>query len=194
MSRIRGLLPDAALSSDFIAGFCGETETEHADTLSLMEAVRYDQAFLYAYSQRDKTHAARNLTDDVPADVKARRLKAMVAVFRAGLGTRCAAQVGTTQLVLVEGPSRRSPAQLTGRTDANVRVNFPDAPVPASFAGAGAGNPLAPSAGPLVGLAPGDYVAVRVDASTGATLSGAALARTTLAEFWARHGSAAARG
>jgi tRNA A37 methylthiotransferase MiaB len=74
-ARVREELPGVALSSDFISGFCGETEEEHADTLSLLRAVRYEHAFLFAYSRREKTAAARHLEDDVPPDVKQRRLE-----------------------------------------------------------------------------------------------------------------------
>ena len=81
IAEVRQLLPTASISTDIIAGFCGETEAEHEDTLSLMEQVCYDQAFMFAYSQREKTHAHRTMSDDVPPDVKARRLQQIVDTF-----------------------------------------------------------------------------------------------------------------
>lgn len=71
VERIRSIIPGVALSSDFISGFCGETEEEHRDTISLMEAVRFEQAFMYAYSRRDRTHAAYHMEDNVPDEVRA---------------------------------------------------------------------------------------------------------------------------
>ncbi|CAO2142207.1 unnamed protein product [Urochloa humidicola] len=80
--KIRSVIPDVALSSDFITGFCGETEDEHADTLTLVRAVGYDMAYMLAYSMREKTHAHRNYEDDVPEDVKQRRLTELINTFR----------------------------------------------------------------------------------------------------------------
>ena len=77
-----GWVPGCSLSSDFISGFCGETEAEHADTVRLMRAVRYEQAYMFAYSMRGKTAAARHLADDVPEDVKKRRLAEVIAMQR----------------------------------------------------------------------------------------------------------------
>lgn len=173
-----------ALSSDFISGFCGETEAEHADTLSLLRAVRYEHAFLFAYSERAKTAAARHLPDDVPPDVKQRRLAEAIAVFREGVAASAAAEVGATHCVLVEGPSRRDGARLTGRTDTNKRVVFDDEPVHSALT---AGAP--DDASPRVRLAPGDFAAVVVERATAGTLLGRATARTSIAEFQARYGA-----
>ncbi len=121
--RAREAIPGVALSSDFISGFCGESEADHRETLSLMEAVGYEQAFMFAYSRRERTHAAYHLEDDVPEQVKQRRLREIIEVFRRRAGERNAAEVGTTEhLVLVEGHSKRSTEAsptLTGRTDSN---------------------------------------------------------------------------
>lgn len=120
--QAREVIPGVALSSDFISGFCGETEEDHAQTLSLMEAVGFEQAFMFAYSMRDRTHSAYHLRDDVPEPVKQRRLAEVIATFRRGVAKRSAAEVGEEHLVLVEGPSKRSTAEhptLTGRTDSN---------------------------------------------------------------------------
>lgn len=103
VNKIRDVLPDVALSSDFICGFCGETDEEFADTLSLMETVKYNVAFLFAYSMREKTTAHRRYKDDVPDEVKQLRLLAMVKAFRDGAAERNAAFVGKNQQILIEG-------------------------------------------------------------------------------------------
>lgn len=82
ITRIRTIIPDVALSSDFICGFCDETEEEFQDTLSLLEEVKYDMAYLFAYSMREKTHAHRRMQDNVPQDVKKRRLIEMIDTFK----------------------------------------------------------------------------------------------------------------
>lgn len=82
ITHIRTIIPDVALSSDFICGFCDETEDEFQDTLTLLEKVQYDMAFLFAYSMREKTHAHRRMQDNVPEDVKKRRLIEMIDTFK----------------------------------------------------------------------------------------------------------------
>ena len=84
VGRVRELLPTASISSDFISGFCGETEEDHAQTLSLMRAVRFDKAYMFAYSLREGTNAHRKLDDDVPEEVKQRRLREVIEVFNEG--------------------------------------------------------------------------------------------------------------
>lgn len=126
---VNSVIPDVAISSDFITGFCGETEDEHADTLSLMEEVKYDQAYMFAYSMRGKTHANRTMQDDVPEDVKSRRLQEVIATFRNNVQLRNEEmEIGKLRLVLVEGESRRSKSGARswgGRTDQNKRITFP---------------------------------------------------------------------
>lgn len=183
VAAVRAALPAASLSTDIIAGFCGESEAEHEATLDAMRRVRFDQAFMFAYSERDKTPAARHQADDVPAATKLRRLQEVISVFRAGAEERAAAQVGATHCVLVEGPSKRSPTRLAGRTDGGRRVVFDDLQVSADWGGA---------EGPTVRLKPGDYAAVRAVAATAAALSGEALGRTTLRGFEARTAAEAA--
>ena len=122
IERVREVVPHVTLSSDFISGFCGETEEDHEETLSLMRAVRFEKAFMFAYSLREKTHAHRALSDDVPEPVKARRLREVIATFDEGARAANASDVGTTQLVLVDGVSRKSDAEWVGRTDGNKRV------------------------------------------------------------------------
>ena len=183
--RVRQALPGAALSSDFISGFCGESEEEHRATLALIAAVRYEAAFMFAYSPRDKTAAARHLADDVPPDVKQRRLAEVIDAFRAGAMAAAKAEAGRVHLVLVEGRSKRSAAHLSGRTCTNKRVAFPDVPVPADWAAPGQRG----AGGALVQLLPGDYVAVAVDGSgTNVSLRGAALGR--VASLQAFHAAA----
>ena len=144
VERARAIVgADVGLSSDFIAGFCGETEDDHAQTLDLVRSIGYDSAFLFAYSERPGTRAAKRLADDVPADVKSRRLSELVAAYRDQLGPRFQAAVGRRMAVLVDGPSRRDAAALvTGRTDCNKRVHFP-ATDPATGARFRAGDFLA---------------------------------------------------
>ncbi|KAJ0649163.1 putative tRNA-2-methylthio-N(6)-dimethylallyladenosine synthase [Helianthus annuus] len=86
VSKIRSIIPDVGLTSDFICGFCEETEEEHQDTLSLVRAVGYDMAYMFAYSMREKTHAHRNYTDNVPEEVKQRRLTELIEAFRESTG------------------------------------------------------------------------------------------------------------
>ncbi|KAK9798141.1 hypothetical protein WJX73_007483 [Symbiochloris irregularis] len=107
VAHVRQKLPQVALSTDMIMGFCGETEAEHQCTLDLLERTAYEQAFLFAYSQRDRTTAARHLQDDVAPEVKDRRLAEAIQVFRRAQRRGTQAEIGALHLVLVEGVSRR---------------------------------------------------------------------------------------
>lgn len=124
IARARAIVPGISFSTDIIAGFCGETDEEHADTLSLMETVRYDHAFMFAYSERPQTYAARKYTDDVPEDLKKRRLTEIINLQQTHALESNRRDVGTVQTVLVEGSSKRSEAQVMGRTDTNKVVIF----------------------------------------------------------------------
>jgi MiaB/RimO family radical SAM methylthiotransferase len=132
IDTVRSVIPDVAISSDFIAGFCDETEDEHKDTLSLLEYVEYEQAFLFAYSMRDKTHASRAMQDNVAADIKQRRLQELIDVFREKVHSKNErVEVGQLRLVLVEGPTKKQKSDLPdttatwhGRTDQNKRILF----------------------------------------------------------------------
>lgn len=120
--RLRATIPGLALSTDIIAGFCSETEEEHLETLSLMREVRYEGAFLFAYSLRERTHAAYHLKDDVPEAVKKRRLSEVIAAYHAGAIERNRDEVaaGRLHVVLVEDTARRSDSAaptLRGKTD-----------------------------------------------------------------------------
>jgi tRNA-2-methylthio-N6-dimethylallyladenosine synthase len=147
IARIREILPDCAITTDVIAGFCGETETDHEATLSLMKEVRYDSAFMFQYSERPGTKASRHFPDDVPAEVKTRRLNEIIAQqngISLESNERC---VGQCYEVLVECVSKRSDAELMGRTSQNKSCVFP-----------------------ADGHKPGDTVTVRVLSCTSATL------------------------
>ena len=126
VAKIREVLPDCGLTTDVIAGFCGETEQDHRDTLSLFEEVCFDSAFMFYYSERPGTLAARKYADDVDIETKTRRLNEIIA-----LQGRCSlrsytADIGKTFRVLVEGPSKKSPDELCGRASNNKMCVFPD--------------------------------------------------------------------
>ena len=122
IAAIRRYMPDCAISTDLITGFCGETEEEQRDTLSLMEAVRYDMAYMFKYSERPKTLAARKYPDDVPDEVKGRRLQEVIDLQMKHAGERNRRHVGLVQEVLIEGVSKRSEAHLFGRNSQNAVV------------------------------------------------------------------------
>lgn len=122
--HMKATIPGLSLSTDLIAGFCGETEQEHQDTLSLLREVRYDLAYMFAYSERDRTLAARKYVDDIPEDVKQARLAEIIALQREIVHENNQLEIGRSHLVLVEGPSKRSDLQLSGRTDTNKMVVF----------------------------------------------------------------------
>ena len=126
IEAIRRILgPTCGISADMIAGFCSETEAEHQDTLSLMEAVQYDFAYMFYYSERPGTLAARKYEDDVPLAVKKRRLGEIIAKQRAHSLAQNKKAIGKAYHVLVEGPSKRSDEYLQGRNSANKVVIFP---------------------------------------------------------------------
>jgi tRNA-2-methylthio-N6-dimethylallyladenosine synthase len=121
--RLRAARPDLSLSSDFIVGFPGESEADFEATMDLIEAVGFDHSFSFVYSPRPGTPAA-SLPDDVPREVKLRRLARLQGRIEAMAGDIGQAMVGTTQRVLVTGPSRKDPSELAGRTENNRVVNF----------------------------------------------------------------------
>ncbi|KAF7828917.1 CDK5RAP1-like protein [Senna tora] len=174
VKKIRSIIPDVGLSSDFICGFCGETEEEHMDTLSLVKAVGYDMAFMFAYSMREKTHAHRNYADDVPEEIKQRRLSELIEAFRESTGQCFDSQIGTIQLVLVEGPNKRAPdTELMGKSDRGHRILFVNQPIPDR-------EDVNTKRNPEVG----DFVEVFISRSTRASLFGEALAITKLSSFY----------
>ncbi|MFO7668889.1 MAG: tRNA (N6-isopentenyl adenosine(37)-C2)-methylthiotransferase MiaB [Bacteroidales bacterium] len=149
VEAIRKYLPEASLSTDIIAGFCGETEEEHQQTLSLMEWAGFDLSFMFKYSERPGTFAAEKLEDDVPQRVKTRRLNEIIELqLKLSLAGK-QKDIGKIYEVLAEGTSKKSEAQLYGRTSQNKVVVFPRGSV-----------------------TPGDYVHVKITDCTSATLIG----------------------
>ena len=124
VAAIRRIIPDCGLTTDIFVGYCGETEEDHQLSLSLMREIGYDSAFMFKYSERPGTYASKHLPDDVPEDVKIRRLNELIALQNEISAERNAAQVGKTVEVLVEGTSKRSRDQLFGRTEQNRVVVF----------------------------------------------------------------------
>ncbi len=149
IAAIRRYMPDCAITTDLIAGFCGETEDDHLQTLSLMREVGYESAYMFKYSERPNTFSARHFTDDVPDDVKGRRLNEIIALQNELSVESNRRDVGKEFTILVEGESKRSPEQLCGRTSQNKMVVFDR------------GDHKA-----------GDYVRVRITGSSSATLFG----------------------
>ncbi len=152
IAAIRRYLPDCSITTDLIAGFSGETEEEHAATLSLMREVGYDFAYMFKYSERPGTFAQRHLPDDVPDEVKSRRLSEIIALQNELGLAAYRRDVGREFEVLVEGPSKRDAGKLSGRTSQNKVVVFDRG---------------------THGV--GDYVRVRITGCTAATLFGDAL-------------------
>ena len=125
IAAIRRIIPDCGISTDIIAGFCSETEEEHKETLSLMEKVSYDFAYMFRYSERPKTLAERKYADDIPEDVKLNRLNEIIQLQNRLSLESNQRDVGKKFTVLIEGPSKRSPEFLSGRTTQNKVVVFP---------------------------------------------------------------------
>ncbi len=125
VNMIRQLLPDCALSTDIIAGFCGETIEDFEQTLSLMETVKFDSAFMFKYSNREGTYAAKHMADDVPDAEKTRRLQTIIKLQQLHSRERNLAELGKEYLVLIEGPSKKDKDQLAARTSGNKMVVFP---------------------------------------------------------------------
>jgi tRNA-2-methylthio-N6-dimethylallyladenosine synthase len=132
--KIRAVRPDISLSTDFIVGFPGETDDDHARTMKLIEDIGFDSSFSFIFSPRPGTPAAA-LHDDTPADVKLKRLQHLQATIEENVRRISASRVGTVQRILVEGPSRKDPTELMGRTECNRIVNFPGGPNPARLVG-----------------------------------------------------------
>ena len=123
IKRLRAVRPDISISSDFIVGFPGETDDDFEHTMALIDAIGFDQSFSFIYSRRPGTPAAE-LPDDVPHEVKQQRLARLQQAINTHAQRISRQMVGTVQRILVEGPSRRDPAELAGRTENNRVVNF----------------------------------------------------------------------
>ena len=147
IDKIREIIPDAAITTDIIAGFCSETEEDHQATIELLKKVRFDSAFMFQYSQRPNTKAARHFDDDVPLETKTRRLNEIIELQSAISLERNKECIGKTYEVLIEGTSKRDSEQLFGRT---------------------LGNKVCVFSAP--GYKAGDYATVKVESCTSATL------------------------
>ena len=124
IAAIRRYMPDCAISTDLIAGFCGETLEDHQQTLSLMKEVGYASAFMFKYSERPGTFSARHFEDDIADDEKTRRLNEIIALQNSLSVVSNEAEIGKVRQVLVEGSSKRSDEQMCGRTSQNKMVIF----------------------------------------------------------------------
>ncbi len=152
IDSIRNIIPDCGISQDMITGFPTETEEDHQDTLSLMEYVKYDYGFMFAYSERPGTMAARKLEDNVPQSIKKRRLSEIIALQREHCQLRTEQYVGLTQEVLIEGTSKKSADHWMGRNSQNTVAVFPKEHYKV-----------------------GDFVMVKMNSCTSATLIGEAV-------------------
>jgi len=150
VAALRAAIPGIAITTDLLVGFCDETEEEFAEILRAQEELRFDSAFMFAYSEREGTYAQRKMPDTVPAEVKQRRLAEVIAVQRRITGEILAGQVGRRERVMVEAPSRRSADEWLTRTD-----TFRSVIVPAAL-----------------GLQPGAFADVLIERCTSATLAG----------------------
>jgi tRNA-2-methylthio-N6-dimethylallyladenosine synthase len=149
IKAIHKIIPDCAISTDIISGFCGETDVEHSETLSLMDEVKYDFAYMFKYSERPKTLAERKFEDDIPEDVKSKRLSEIIEKQLGFSLVSNQSRIGRVEKVLVEGESKRSSEMFCGRTSRNSMVVFPRADAKK-----------------------GDYVLVKITDCTSATLLG----------------------
>ncbi len=152
VKMIRDIIPDIGLSTDVITGFCSETEEEHKDTLSVMDEVEFNYAYMFMYSERPGTPAEKKLDDDVPNETKSRRLTEVIDRQKIHSHKQNLAFIGKTCLVLVEGDSKKSDEMLKGRNDQNCVVVFPKE-----------------------NFKKGDYVKVKIESCTSATLIGRAI-------------------
>ncbi|WP_419802482.1 tRNA (N6-isopentenyl adenosine(37)-C2)-methylthiotransferase MiaB [Mucilaginibacter sp.] len=125
IDAIRRILPGCAISTDVITGFCSETEEEHQETLSMMDYVQYDFAYMFMYSERPGTLAAKRYADDIPEETKSRRLREIVAKQQQHSHFRLLEQIGQVQQVLIEKRSKKSALDYSGRNDLNATVVFP---------------------------------------------------------------------
>jgi len=162
-NRMREIIPGVSLSTDIIAGFCGESEEEHEATMTLMEQVEYDLAYMFAYSERERTLAERKYEDDVPEKVKKRRLSEIITQQMNIQEKRNTNEIGNVHIVLAEGTSKKSDEQLSGRSDTNKMVVFDKEH-----------------------YKKGDYVAVEIKSCTSATLIGKPLYKTSIQEFFSK--------
>jgi tRNA-2-methylthio-N6-dimethylallyladenosine synthase len=152
IDNIRAIIPNCSISQDIIAGFPTETEEDQQDTLKALEYVKYDFGYMYLYSERPGTMAGRKMEDDVPEATKKRRLSEIIALQRSHCKYRTEQHLGTIQEVLIEGPSKKSPDEWMGRNAQSTVVVFPKEQYKV-----------------------GDFVNVKMNSCTSATLIGKAV-------------------
>ena len=152
VDSIREIIPECSFSQDMIIGFCSETEEDHQDTLSLMEHIKYDFGYMFTYSERPGTPAAKKIEDDVPEEIKKRRLNEVITLQRKHSALRTQENLGKTMEVLVEGESKKSKLHWKGRNSQNTMVVFPKE-----------------------NYKVGDFVNVKIEECTSATLIGTAI-------------------
>ncbi|XP_050664759.1 CDK5RAP1-like protein isoform X2 [Leptidea sinapis] len=169
VDHVKARIPEVGLSTDMICGFCGETEDEFQETLSLMDLVDYNVAFLFPYSMREKTAAFRRYTDDVPDHIKKDRHNRMMELYRKKCQILNDKEVGNTHLVLVEGIDKKT-GRFMGRNEFYLKVVFDEVELPC-----GEGRRE---------VKPGDYVSVRIDEARLSVLKGTALRVTSIGEFY----------
>jgi len=152
VDNIYKIIPEMSLSQDMIVGFCGETEQDHKDTLELMEYVKYDFGFMFAYSERPGTLAGNKMDDDIPNSIKKRRLQEVINLQQEHALYRTQQHLGKTEEVLIEGTSKKNPNEWKGRNTQNTVIVFPKEQYKM-----------------------GDFVMVKVEDCTSATLKGSAV-------------------
>ena len=161
IKKMKVIIPNLSLSTDIIAGFCGETEEEHQQTLSLMREVEYDLAYMFAYSERERTLAYRKFEDDISEEIKKRRLSEIISQQMSIQHRRNQNEIGQRHLVLVEGTSKRSAQQISGRTDTNKIAVFD-----------------------RKDFEKGDYIEVEITRATSATLIAKPISKTSLVDYY----------
>ncbi len=161
IKKMKVIIPNLSLSTDIIAGFCGETEEEHQQTLSLMREVEYDLAYMFAYSERERTLAYRRFEDDISEEIKKRRLSEIISQQMSIQHRRNQNEIGQRHLVLVEGTSKRSAQQISGRTDTNKIAVFD-----------------------RKDFEKGDYIEVEITRATSATLIAKPISKTSLVDYY----------
>lgn len=161
IEKMKGIIPNLSLSTDIIAGFCGETEEEHQQTLSLMREVEYDLAYMFAYSERERTLAYRKFEDDISEEIKKRRLSEIISQQMSIQNRRNQNEIGQRHLVLVEGTSKRSAQQMSGRTCTNKIAVFD-----------------------RKDFEKGDYIEVEITRATSATLIAKPISKTSLVDYY----------
>ncbi|XP_063829243.1 mitochondrial tRNA methylthiotransferase CDK5RAP1 [Ostrinia nubilalis] len=170
VEHVRNTIPGVGLSTDMICGFCGETEEDFQETLTLMDIVDYNIAFLFPYSMREKTTAYRRYKDDVPEEVKKERHSRMIELYRRKCQLLNEAEIGNTHLVLIEGTVKKT-GQVLGRNEFYLKVVFDQEEILSEDGGRRQAKP-------------GDYVAVKIVSAKASVLQGKPLYHTSIGDFY----------